>query len=132
MKYPNLLVFAELPDPDEPTFGLRNTLSYMDVTLIGSCPLADGESVEDVSEERKEELRHELDDFEEHGIRAETELAFGEARWRRASGTPDATRWTASSRWGTCRRWAESPSRSGTAAPSRTPSASWTSSTGTR
>lgn len=81
MEYPNLLVFAELPDPDEPTFGLLKALSYMDVTLVGFARLDEGESADDVSDERREQLRHELDelvaDFEEHGIRVETELAFG-------------------------------------------------------
>ena len=81
MEYPNLLVFAELPDPDEPTFGLLKTLSYMDVTLVGFARLDEGESADEVSAERREELRHELDDlvadFEEHGIRVDTELTFG-------------------------------------------------------
>ena len=81
MEYPNLLVFAELPNPDEPTFGLLKTLSYMDVTLVGFARLDGDASADDVSAERREELRHELDelvaDFEEHGIRVDTELVFG-------------------------------------------------------
>ena len=81
MEYPNLLVFAELPDPDEPTFGLLKTLSYMDVTLVGFARLGDDELADDVSAERRDELRRELDalvaDFEGHGIRVDTELAFG-------------------------------------------------------
>lgn len=81
MEYPNLLVFAELPDPDEPTFGLLKTLSYMDVTFVGFARLGEDESADDVSAERRERLLHELEDlvtdFEEHGIRVDIELAFG-------------------------------------------------------
>ena len=81
MEYPNLLIFAELPDPDEPTLGLLKTLSYMDVTLVGFARLDEDESADDVSAERREQLLNELEDlvtdFEEHGIRVDTELAFG-------------------------------------------------------
>lgn len=81
MDYQNLIVFTEFPDPDKPSLGLLNALSYMDVTLVGFYEVPQTETIEDARSTHEASIQTALDEmetrFEEHGLRVQTEVVFG-------------------------------------------------------
>lgn len=80
MDHPSVLVFVTFPDPTFPTRGFLNNLSYPDVELVGSYRLDEDESAEEARAERYDAfeatLREQAEQFEQRGIRTETDLVF--------------------------------------------------------
>lgn len=80
MDHPSVLVFVKFPDPTFPTPGFLNNLSYPDVELVGSYRLDEDESAEAARAEHHDaftaELQEQAEQFEQRGIRTETDLVF--------------------------------------------------------
>lgn len=80
MDHPTVLVFVRFPDPTFPTRGFLNNLSYPDVRLVGSYRLDEDESAEAARAEHRDAfeatLREQAEQFEQRGIRTETDLVF--------------------------------------------------------
>jgi nucleotide-binding universal stress UspA family protein len=80
MRYSDLLVFLEFPNPTRPSPGLAKTLSYLDVTLVGFHQV---DSAAELSSDRETEIEATLTDiaseFEESGIRVQTHVVTGES-----------------------------------------------------
>ncbi|MFB6228455.1 MAG: universal stress protein [Halobacteriales archaeon] len=79
MEYQNLLVFLEFPEPTRPSPGLLESLSYMDVTLVGFHPLLDEELGTDQRASIESTLEEVTTGFEERGIRVEQHVVTGES-----------------------------------------------------
>lgn len=78
MKYQNLLVFLEFPEPTRPSLGLLKSLSYMDITLVGFHSLPDGDELwADREADIESTLAEIATEFEEHGIRVEQHVITG-------------------------------------------------------